>query len=239
MARNGAVNRVTAGLDAAVKKRARQTLAELKARYPDTGTQLEYRNPWELLVAVELAAQCTDARVNEVTPAFFSRWPGPCELAAAAQADVEAVIKPCGFYRNKARNLVAAARIVCEQYGGQLPASMAELVKLPGVARKTANCVLFAGFGINEGMAVDTHVKRIAYRLGLTDNIDPVRIEKDLTALFPAEEWGDLNHRMVWFGREICKARKPACESCAMRNFCPRRQPPRATGGKDEADDES
>lgn len=219
-------------------KRPQKVLSSLKERYPLSATQLAYHNPWELLVATELAAQCTDARVNLVTPEFFSRWPGPEELALAAQEDVEAVIHSTGFYHNKARNLIGAAKMVCEQYGGRLPESMEELVKLPGVARKTANIILFAGFGRNDGMAVDTHVKRISYRLGLTDNIDPARIEQDLIRIFPREEWGDLNHRMVAFGRDVCKARKPACGDCPMSAFCPRRSPPRARHDKSEANDE-
>lgn len=210
---------------ASKKKLAAQALDALKARYPEPDTQLLHHSPWELLVATELAAQCTDARVNMVTPTFFERWPGPMELAQASQMDVEEVIHSVGYYRNKAKNLIAAARMVCEKFGGVLPQTMEELIQLPGVARKTANVVLFAGFGKNEGLAVDTHVKRISYRLGLTDNVDPVRIERDLTGILPREEWGDFNHRMVWFGRDVCKARKPDCANCEMAGFCPKRKP--------------
>lgn len=207
-------------------------LAALKARYPQADTQLEYQSPWQLLVATELAAQCTDARVNKVTPVFFERWPGPAELAQAKQLEVETVIHSVGYFRNKAKNLIAAAKMICERFGGVLPQTMEELIQLPGVARKTANVVLFAGFGKNEGMAVDTHVKRISYRLGLTDNADPVKIERDLTSILPQEEWGDFNHRMVWFGRDICKARKPACANCEMAGFCPKRKPPQEAPSK-------
>lgn len=240
MARNGASS---AGRMANRKgdagERALKALAVLKELYPETGTLLVHHDPWQLLVAVQLAAQCTDARVNEVTPEFFRRWPGPADLGKASQEEVEAVIKPCGFYRNKARNLIAAAKLVCEKFECRVPASMEELLTLPGVARKTANCVLFAGFGINEGLAVDTHVRRISYRLGLTANVEPARIEQDLVEIFPRREWGNVNHRLVQFGRDVCKARKPDCLNCPMSEFCPRNQPPRQAAGKNEASDES
>lgn len=221
----------------AKKQKAAKVLEALKSQYPVADTQLVYHNAWELLVATELAAQCSDARVNTVTPEFFSRWPGPTELADADPQEVEAVIHPIGFFRNKARNLIGAAKMVCEKFNGELPQTMEELVQLPGVARKTANVVLFAAFGKNEGLAVDTHVKRISYRLGLTDNVEPVKIEKDLTNLLPREEWGDFNHRMVWFGRDVCKARKPDCAKCMMAGFCPKRQPP--SGAAKETQNES
>lgn len=215
-----------------IKKRAELVLAALKKRYPKAFSQLEYQNPWELLVATILAAQCTDARVNLVTPTFFERWPGPAQLALANIGDVEAIIHSTGFYRNKAKNLVGAAKMVMNQYGGQLPNTLQELIKLPGVARKTANVVLFGGFGINAGMAVDTHVKRISHRLGLTTNTDPVRVEMDLLKLFPQEEWGDVNHRMVWFGRDICKARGPLCAQCELDSLCPHLEPPKTKQGQ-------
>lgn len=204
----------------------------LKELYPVSETSLGYGNPWELLVATELAAQCTDARVNTVTPEFFSRWPGPAELAVANPEEVEEVIHPTGFFHNKARNLIAAAKMVCEEFGGRLPDTMEDLIRLPGVARKTANVVLYAGFGKNEGIAVDTHVKRISCRLGLTENVDPVRIEKDLVELMPRKEWGDFNHRMVAFGRDVCRARKPDCGKCPMSGFCPKKGTPCRNGKK-------
>ena len=203
-------------------------LAALQQRYPHPRTHLDAQNAWELLVATVLAAQCTDARVNTVTPELFRRWPTPAALAEAPIEELEGVIRPTGFYHSKAKNLLGAARRVCEVFDGQIPQNIEDLITIPGVARKTANVVLFGAFGINEGLAVDTHVKRIAYRLGLTDETDPVPIERDLMKLFPREEWGDVNHRMVWFGREVCDARKPLCEACEMRSFCPRREPPRA-----------
>lgn len=203
--------------------RAMAILALLKKRYPEPETMLDHKNPWELLVATVLAAQCTDARVNTVTPELFRRWPDPAALAGASQEELEEVIRPTGFYHSKARNLLGAARRVTEVYGGSVPRTMEELVTLPGVARKTANVVLWGGFGINEGLAVDTHVKRLSFRLGLTKNTDPVRIEQDLIKIFPREEWGDVNHRLVWFGRDVCDARRPACSECELYDLCPRK----------------
>lgn len=195
-------------------------LAKLKKRYPRAASQLECEGPWQVLVATVLAAQCTDARVNLVTPGFFRLWPGPRELAEANLADVENAIHSLGCFHTKAKNLIATARIIMRDFHGQVPATMEELVALPGIARKTANIIMFAGHGVNAGMAVDTHVKRISQRLGLTDFTDPDKIEKDLTEIVPQNEWGDLNHRMVWFGREICKARKPLCAKCELAHAC-------------------
>ena len=207
------------------QKRAEQVLRVLQARYPKPKTNLVASSPWQLLVATVLSAQCTDARVNALTPQLFARWPGPREMAAADLSDLEEVIRPVGFYHSKAKNLTLAAKRLCEVYGGEVPKCLDDLMTLAGVARKTANVVLFGAFGINAGLAVDTHVRRISYRLGLTDAREPVRIEQDLLPLFSQEEWGNVNHRMVWFGREVCKARRPLCDSCEMRSFCPRREP--------------
>lgn len=207
---------------AAAKERAVKVLELLRKRYPHPETHLTHRNAWELLVATVLAAQCTDARVNTVTPALFARWPGPVEMAEAEPEEIETYIRPTGFFRSKAKNLAAAARRVTEVYNGEVPRTMADLITLGGVARKTANVVLFGAYGINEGMAVDTHVSRIAQRLGLTSTRDPVRAEKELLPLFPREEWGNVNHRMVWFGRDVCRARSPQCGACEMAGFCPR-----------------
>lgn len=212
--------------------RAEAVLAALRARYPHPATHLVAADAWELLVATVLAAQCTDARVNTVTPELFRRWPGPAELAATSQEALEEVIRPTGFYHSKAGHLLGAARRICEVYGGEVPASLDELITLPGVARKTANVVLFGAFGLNEGLAVDTHVKRISYRLGLTAQTDPVAVEKDLMRLFPRAEWGDVNHRMVWFGRDVCHARSPRCDVCELTGICPRREPPREGRGR-------
>lgn len=209
--------------EAELVDRAAQVLARLEKRYPHPESALDHANAWELLVATVLAAQCTDARVNTVTPEFFRRWPTPLALTSATQDEVESVIRSTGFYHNKARNLLGAARRMMDEHGGEVPRTLAELILVPGVARKTANVVLWGAFGINEGLAVDTHVKRISYRLGLTDHTDPVRIERDLMRLFPQQSWGDVNHRMVWFGRDVCDARKPRCGECELVDLCPRR----------------
>lgn len=205
---------------AARKKKALEVLRLLKLRYPDTGTHLHYTTPWELLAATVLAAQCTDERVNKVTPALFARWPGPAAMAQAEPPEVEPYVRSTGFYHNKARHLVGAARRIMDVFGGEVPQRMEDLLTLPGVARKTANVVLFGAFGRNEGLAVDTHVGRIAYRLGLTSSRDPVPAERELILLFPREEWGDVNHRLVWFGRQVCKARGPLCAECEMAGLC-------------------
>lgn len=205
-------------------KRAQAILAGL---YPDAPAALVYKSPWELMVAVVLSAQCTDERVNKVTPALFERWPGPCELAGAEIGELEEVVRSTGFFRQKAKNLLAAAKIVVNRHGGELPRTMSEMTELPGVARKTANVVLFGAFGINEGIAVDTHVKRLSHRLGLTSQTAPEAVERDLMEIFPREEWGNVNRRMVLFGREYCMARKPLCQACRMESFCPRLEPPK------------
>ncbi|MDO5536199.1 MAG: endonuclease III [Desulfovibrionaceae bacterium] len=210
------------------RERAPMVLALLKKRYPAPAPMLIHESPWQLLVATVLAAQCTDERVNTVTPTFFRLWPTPKELAQATVEEIEKVIRPTGFYHNKAKNLSGAARLLVEKYNGEPPRTMAELITVPGVARKTANIVLFGGYGINEGMAVDTHVKRISHRLGLTAQTDPVRVERDMMQLFESCEWGDLNHRMVQFGRDVCNARSPRCGICEMSGFCPRLEPKKA-----------
>lgn len=203
-----------------LRKKAGFVQERLAERYPHPETHLNARDPWELTIATILAAQCTDERVNTVTPELFARWPGPAAMARAQVEDVEQVVRPTGFYHNKAKNIVASAQIIMASHGGRVPATMKGLLTLPGVARKTANVVLWGAFGRNEGIAVDTHVARIAFRLGLTGNTDPVRIEKDLVLLFPREEWGNVNHRLVWFGRHVCDARKPLCSVCEMTSVC-------------------
>ena len=197
-------------------------LARLTSLYPNPHTDLRAQNAWELMVATILAAQCTDERVNKVTPALFARWPGPAAMAKASPAEVEAVIRSTGLFRTKAKNLIGNANLIITQFSGQIPRTMQELVTLPGVARKTANIVLWGAFGINQGFAVDTHVKRIAFRLGLTVNTSPEKVEKDLMALFAQTSWGDLNHRLVWFGRDVCLARRPHCAQCPLEDLCPK-----------------
>lgn len=204
------------------KERAVKTQEALAALYPDTGAHLAYHSPWELLVATVLAAQCTDARVNMVTPALFKRLPAPADFAEARLEELEGLIRSTGFYHNKARHLRNAARKLVNNFGGEVPRTLAELTTLDGVARKTANVVLNGAFGINEGLAVDTHVGRISTRLGLTAGKNPVAIERDLMELFPRSEWGNVNHRMVSFGRDVCDARCPRCSSCPMIAFCPK-----------------
>lgn len=203
------------------KERAIKVQKLLAKRYPKPQSELIFTNAWQLLVATVLAAQCTDARVNLVTPTFFQHWPEISDLAKANLAEIEAVIKSTGFYHNKAKNLLATAKKITQDFNGQVPQTMPELLTLAGVARKTANVVLYGAFGINVGIAVDTHVKRISQRLGLVQSQTPEKIEQELMLLFPKEEWGALNHRLVLFGRKICLARKPNCQECEMQTFCP------------------
>jgi len=205
------------------RDRAQAIFARLAARYPDPRPALDFRDAWGLLVATVLAAQCTDARVTQVTPTLFARWPEIADLAEADVADIEEVVHSTGFFRNKARNLKAAAQRVMDAFGGRVPQSMAELVTLPGVARKTANIVLGSAFGINEGIAVDTHVTRLAFRLGLTESADAKVIERDLMPLFERSQWADINHYLVYFGREVCDARRPKCGECPLADLCPRK----------------
>jgi len=207
------------------KEQADKVLCALALRYPTPATHLIHANPWELMLATVLSAQCTDARVNKVTPVLFARWKSPKELAKATQEEVEEIVHSTGFYHNKAKNLIAAAKLIEAEFNGEVPRTMAELIRVPGVARKTANVVLFGAYGLNEGLAVDTHVKRITHRLGLTNNTDPVHVEKDLMEIFPKEEWGNVNHRLVWFGRHVCDARNPKCDTCEMEIFCPKTEP--------------
>ncbi|QLA15875.1 endonuclease III [Desulfolutivibrio sulfoxidireducens] len=205
------------------KARAAIILERLRPRYPGAASALTWKTPFELLVATVLAAQCTDARVNLVTPEFFRRWPDPKTLAEADVAEVEDVVHSTGFFRQKAKNLVAAAKLMASRHGGTVPRTLAELTALPGLARKTANIVAGNAYGNHEGIAVDTHVKRLSFRLDLTDSDNPVVIEKDLMPLFPRRAWGEINHLLVLFGRDVCQARKPRCEDCPLADVCPRK----------------
>lgn len=200
---------------------AAEVYARLLTLYPDAHCELDYTSPWELLVATILSAQCTDRRVNMVTPTLFATWPTPAALAAAPQEAVEDVIRSTGFFRSKARNLIAVAGAITDRFGGEVPRDMNELVTLPGVGRKTANVLLGNAFGINDGVVVDTHVTRLAQRLGLTRETDPVAIERDLMALFPREQWTMLSHLLIWHGRRVCEARKPRCGDCSLADRCP------------------
>ncbi|ACS80560.1 endonuclease III [Maridesulfovibrio salexigens] len=191
-------------------------------RYPNPEPELDWNNAWELMVATALAAQCTDVRVNKVTPELFKRWPGPAEMIKADIADIEEVIRSTGLFRNKAKNLKGAAEVVMNEFGGEMPRTMKDMIKLPGVARKTANIVLSNAMDIHEGVAVDTHVKRLSFRMGLTESTNPNVIEKDLMPLFKRENWGDANHVLVLYGREICSARSPKCDICELNDICPK-----------------
>jgi endonuclease III len=196
----------------------------LHETFPDAKCALNFTNAWELLVATILSAQCTDQKVNEVTPALFARYPTPQALAEADTAEVEKLIYSTGFYRNKAKSIQGAARRLVEAYGGEVPADINELLTLPGVARKTANVVLGNVFHIAEGVVVDTHVKRLSERLALTPESTPEKIERDLMALTPREEWIELSHLLVFLGRRVCDARKPNCPICTVSHLCPSSQ---------------
>lgn len=200
---------------------SQKILAILKKTYLKVQCALLHRNAWELLVATILSAQCTDKRVNLVTPALFAKYPTPKRMAEADLDDLKRLIKSTGFYNNKAKSIHNAARIVVDQFQGQVPNSMEELLKLPGVARKTANVVLGNWFHQNEGVVVDTHVKRLSGRLGLTESDNPEQIERDLVAQFPKTEWTELSLRLIEHGRQICYARKPNCAACPLAKICP------------------
>lgn len=195
----------------------------LSAIYPPVRSFLDFQTPWQLLVATVLSAQCTDERVNKVTPAVFGRWPGPLQMSQADQMEMEAVVRSTGFFRNKAKNIIAASGMIVAEYSGEVPRRMEDLLRLPGVARKTANIVLTQGYGIVEGIAVDTHVARLAQRLGLSDSDRPDVIERDLCAAFPREDWGGINHLLIQHGRAVCTARKPRCGACAVSGLCPKK----------------
>jgi endonuclease-3 len=194
----------------------------LSGAYPDTRSELDHRTTWELLVATVLSAQCTDIRVNQVTPELFSRWPRPADLMAAEQDELEEVIRATGMFRRKASALRGAAKMVVEEHGGEVPADIENLVELPGVGRKTAKVVLGQGFGIAAGVVVDTHVRRLAQRLGLTSNEDPEKIASELEALIPEAEWTTFSTRLILHGRRVCSARSPRCEECILDEVCPR-----------------
>jgi endonuclease-3 len=206
---------------APAKERIGEIIRRLRQAYPASRTALHFETPLQILVATILAAQCTDERVNEITPILFKKYPTAEALARARPEELEAIIKPTGFYRNKAKAIIGAARKIVSDFGGQVPDSMEALVSLPGVARKTANIVLSSAFRKAEGIAVDTHVRRLAYRLGLSRQKDANKIEKDLMALVPRADWIDFNYMLVDHGRKICQARKPLCAECFLQDLCP------------------
>lgn len=203
------------------QQRASEILRRLTALYPDATCSLNYETPLQLLVATMLSAQCTDERVNKVTPALFARYPDAASLAGAKLEALEALIKSTGFYRNKAKNIRGASQMILERFDGQVPQTMEALTQLPGVARKTANVVLAHGFGINAGVTVDTHVKRLSQRLGLTDEENPVKVERTLMPLLPQSDWENWSIRLIYHGRAVCKARKPNCGDCVLADLCP------------------
>lgn len=204
-----------------LRAHAQEIQRRLVAAYPDAHCELDHRNPFELAVATILSAQCTDVRVNLVTPELFRRWPDAAALAAAPIGEIEEVIRSTGFFRNKARSLSGMARAVMAEHAGRVPSSMDALVELPGIGRKTANVVLSNAFGINDGIVVDTHVARLSVRLGLTRETDAVRIERALIPLFDRPSWGLLSHLLIWHGRRVCDARKPRCSDCTLNDICP------------------
>lgn len=203
------------------KQRAIEVLLRLKHLYPEAPCTLNYETPVQLLVATILSAQCTDERVNLVTPELFRRYPDAAALAGAELSDLENLVRSTGFYRNKAKNIQAACRMLMEQFGGEVPKLMEDLLKLPGVARKTANVVLAHAYDIHMGVTVDTHVKRLSQRLGLTDYSEPMRIERDLIRLLPQPDWEDWSIRLIYHGRAVCTARKPQCDRCVLADLCP------------------
>jgi endonuclease-3 len=209
-------------IDPSPKRHAGRVAKALARLYPDASCALEHRDAFELIVATILSAQCTDARVNLVTPALFARFPDATAMAGASPEELEGLIHSTGFFRSKARSLIGMARKLVESHAGTVPANLDALTALPGVGRKTANVVLGTAFGIPSGVVVDTHVKRLAYRLGLTEATDPEVIERDLAALVPRSGWIALSHRLIDHGRAVCTAIRPRCESCGLGEICPR-----------------
>ena len=203
------------------RERAARVYEILTEAYPDAHCELDYADAYQLAVATILSAQTTDQQVNQVTPALFRRYPSVAALAAARQQDVEKIVRSTGFFRNKAKNIIGFARGVMAEHDGDVPRTLAELAALPGVGRKTANVILGNAFGIDEGVVVDTHVKRLAARLGLTAHEEPSKVEQDLMALFARERWTMLSHLLIWHGRRVCDARRPRCEECPVAGLCP------------------
>jgi len=203
------------------KNRILNVIEILESTYRDPRIALKSANPFQLLVSVILSAQCTDVRVNQVTPVLFERFPDVRSMSEAPIEELEELIRPTGFFRNKAKNIRAASRIIVERFEGELPRTMEEMVTIPGVGRKTANIVLYNAYGVIAGIAVDTHVKRLAKRLGMTLEDNPIKIERDLMAIVPKKDWGKITYVLINHGRQICKARKPGCRECPVRDVCP------------------
>jgi endonuclease III len=206
--------------DPVLVKDARWIFRELAKTYPDAGPELDFTSPLELLVATILSAQCTDRRVNAVTPALFAKYPDASAYASASQEEVEEIIRPTGFYRAKATTIIGMGAKLTQDFGGEVPTTVEELVSLPGVGRKTAFVVMGNAFGL-PGITIDTHFGRLARRFGWTTNTDPVKIERDIELIFPAKDWTKLSHLVLWHGRRVCHARKPACGACSVAKKCP------------------
>jgi len=192
----------------------------LKQTYPDAKCSLNFNTPFQMMIAVVLSAQCTDARVNLITPNIFKKYPSPKDFANMDIKLLEELIHPCGFYKNKAKNLKAASIKIVNEYNGELPNSMEELITLPGVGRKSANVIMLEAFNSPQGIAIDTHAKRIANRIGFSTNTDPIKIEEDLIKIFPKKYFYDVNHLLVWHGRNLCKAKNPNCNNCPINKYC-------------------
>jgi len=201
------------------KSRIKKILGILESTYPGVKTALGHRNPLELMIATILSAQCTDERVNRVTKTLFQKLRTAKDFVEAPLSDLEETVRPTGFYRNKAKSIKGCCEALVEKHAGKVPDNMEDLVQLPGIGRKTANVILGSAFGI-PGIVVDTHVKRLSQRIGLTKEVDPVRIEFDLMALIPKKNWIDFSHQLIWHGRALCKARKPNCPACPLRDLC-------------------
>jgi endonuclease III len=217
-----------------LKTQANKVLKKLIPLYADVPIGITYDTPFQLVVGVILSAQCTDERVNQVTSEFFDRFQTAADFAKLSQAKLEKMIKPTGFFRNKAKNILGAANMILNDYHGVIPQSMKELIKIPGFGRKTANVILARLFEINEGVCVDTHVMRLAQRLGLTRHKDPIRIERDLMAITPQKHWETLSHCLIWHGRKTCKARKPNCADCGLVKMCPFASSPSTSSGSND-----
>lgn len=201
-------------------KRVVAILAGLDAAYPDATCELKHENAFQLLIATILSAQCTDVRVNQVTQELFKKYKTPQDFAVASPAELEQEIRPTGFFRNKTKSIMGASKAIVENYGGQVPRTMEEILQLPGVARKTANVVLGTAYGIAAGVVVDTHVQRLSNRLDLTRNEDPKKIEQDLMKVIPQNKWIIFSHQLIWHGRRVCVARKPRCVDCNLEKLC-------------------
>ncbi|MGN1299269.1 MAG: endonuclease III [Candidatus Scatovivens sp.] len=202
------------------KKEAIEIIKKLKEYYPDATCSLDFTTPFEMMVAVMLSAQCTDERVNKTTPSLFKKYNTPEKMAQIKLEELEKIIHPCGFYKNKAKNIIASSKMLLEKYKGIVPNDIEQLQELPGVGRKSANVIMLEAFKDPKGIAVDTHAKRISNKVGLSNQTEPTKIEEDLIKIIPKEYFYDVNHLLVWHGRNICNARKPKCEECPINSYC-------------------